>query len=510
MAVVAVVALSMCTAGLVAGLTHIIPLHVDISPSDNRSMALRPSISFRDTAAWEKYSLLYEAYYRDSFFLRNRLIRAYNRLHVTVLGATPAKQHALVGQHGWLFLPQLLGEADTYRPLPLCPEQLAAWKDVYTQRHIYLAAHGIDYFVMPLPDKQSIYTEYLPRGYAASWQQHSRRRQLLEVLCNDPLLHVVDVAEALAEAKARLPVYLRTDSHWNNYGAWLATQTLVQKLAVHHPGMGLPPPSAYTCSLYHAEGTGDLTRMLAQPPGLNEDQVSIACPVSSSIIGAPVVTHWNGLPVVPRPTPGHLAGTYTMVGGRPNSVDLLVRRDSFAVPLRCFLLGAVKTLTYDDSYLDFDIDRVLGAQPQVVVDMHVERILSFKAPRNPEEITTLCRRQHQFFQLAPLWEAPAAKFSSTTAMELPPSPGPEGLLRLHLWASGKTTVELYSAAQVAAPGGLQPNPPRQQVKVRAGQNIVYLRPPQHSEGQPLYLALSHPGESVKLQAAAARGPQSIN
>jgi hypothetical protein len=95
-------------------------------------------------------------------------------------------------------------------------------------------------------------------------------------------------------------------------------------------------------------------------------------------------------------------------------------------------------------------------------------------------------------------------------MELPPSPGPEGLLRLHLWASGKTTVELYSAAQVAAPGGLQPNPPRQQVKVRAGQNIVYLRPPQHSEGQPLYLALSHPGESVKLQAAAARGPQSIN
>jgi alginate O-acetyltransferase complex protein AlgJ len=507
-AAIGVVAVSMCTAWMAFCVAQIIPLNLDIAPSDNRRMAPRPSLSIDKIAAWKKYPLLYEKYDRDHFFIRNRLIRAYNIFHLELLRTSPARQHALRGEHGWLFLPQLFVRPDTYRPQPLSSSQLAAWRDVHVQRHTFLAAHGIDYVVMPLPDKQSIYSEYLPPFYATSWQQHSRRQQLLAALRDDPLVQVVNVAPALCAAKARLPVFLQTDSHWNNFGAWLAAQALTHHLAGRHPEMALPPPSAYQCSLYTTYHTGDLTIMLALPAQLTEPQVAIDCPTFGSIIWEPVVTHREGLPVAPEPTAEHLRGLFTMVGGKRTGGHMLVRHDSFAEALRPYLLGAVSTLTYDDSTLEFSVDRVLGAQPQVVVDMHVERLLSFEAPRNPEEVTTLCRRQQQFAWLAPLWEAPAAALSPSKALELPPSPGPTGLLRLRLQASGKTTVELYTAGSSAVHRTPLASLRRLSIALRAGTNVVYVRPPQHSEGQALCLTMMHPGVQVTLQAATARSPDS--
>jgi alginate O-acetyltransferase complex protein AlgJ len=506
LAVTGVLALSICSAGGVEALTQIVALPTDIAPSDNRSMAPRPSFPGANLAAWKTYPRLYEAFDRDHFFLRNRLIRAYNRFHLEVLRVTPARQHPLQGLHGWLFLPQLYKCLDTYRPQPPNLTQLTAWRDVHVQRHIFLAAHGIDYVVMPLPDKPSLYPEYLPPFYAASWQQHSRRRQLLAALQAEPLVQVVNVAPAMCAAKARLPVYRQTDSHWNNFGAWVAAQALTQHLAGRHPNMALPTPSAYRCSLYSTYQTGDLALMLALPQKLTEPQVAIDCPIPGSIILKPVLTQRNGQSVGPEATVDNLFGFFTMVGGNPKSGHMLVRHDSFGEAILPYLLGAVKTLTYDDSTLEFNVDRVFAAQPQVVVDMHVERLLGFKALPNPEEVTTLWRRQRQFAWLTPLWEAPAAALSSAKVVTLPPSPGPQGLLRLRLQASGKTTVELYTARPPAAPKPLRASLRRQSIALRAGTNLVYLRPPPQSEGQALCLAVRHPGETVRLLEATARSP----
>ncbi len=101
-----------------------------------------------------------------------------------------------------------------------------------------LAAEGIEFVIMLTPNKETIYPEYMPDSYGTH-AAYTRIDQLYDYLKDD--FRVVYPKDELLAAKAAYPqyyLYYKTDSHWNNLGAYVAARALGKELGYNYPDLG--------------------------------------------------------------------------------------------------------------------------------------------------------------------------------------------------------------------------------------------------------------------------------
>jgi hypothetical protein len=137
----------------------------------------------------------------------------------------------IAGRDGWLFLSgdrnsvlsQHSGE------LSLDDDQLKRWAALLARRRELLAERGIAYVFMVAPDTHSIYPDKLPEGV-----EHSENRpviQLRDHLAAErsqvPLIYPLG---ELTEARNRMDVCSRTDSHWNDFGTFVVYSRLMDEV----------------------------------------------------------------------------------------------------------------------------------------------------------------------------------------------------------------------------------------------------------------------------------------
>ncbi|MCK7576286.1 MAG: hypothetical protein MZV65_35105 [Chromatiales bacterium] len=88
------------------------------------------------------------------------------------------------------------------------------------------------YRIQVVPNKSSVYTEYLP-----TWAQPVPDNPISRMLEQVGSSIYVDSLPSLLDAKTRFsaPLYYRTDSHWNALGAWIAYRDLAQSVESFSP-----------------------------------------------------------------------------------------------------------------------------------------------------------------------------------------------------------------------------------------------------------------------------------
>lgn len=171
----------------------------------------------------------FEAFYKDRFGFRNRLIRGHNWIKYRFLkGGSLGK--VLFGKDDWLFftkagiIPDYLGQKQ------FSPEQLARWKDVLQQRQEWLAARGVRYLFVVAPNKTVIYPEKLP--------DHIRMRkgltlmdQLVSYLEKNSTVELLDLRDCLRAEKDEGLVYHPKDTHWTDRGAYIVYHQICERLS---------------------------------------------------------------------------------------------------------------------------------------------------------------------------------------------------------------------------------------------------------------------------------------
>ena len=171
------------------------------------------------------YPRQFTAYYTDHFPFRGYLIYLNSLLKFKLFGISAAPR-VLVGKQGWLFMEKMdtdPGTVDYYRSQTLFSRrELEQWNHVLEERRRRLAARGIHYLFVIAPNKNTIYPEYMPDRIRKA-RNYSRMDQLLSYLRKKSLVPVLDLRKALVKAKKHHPVYSRTDTHWNGYGAYVAS-----------------------------------------------------------------------------------------------------------------------------------------------------------------------------------------------------------------------------------------------------------------------------------------------
>ena len=115
----------------------------------------------RSLRAFADYPAAFEAYFKDSFGLRDKLLRWNSMVKFLGLGVSPSAE-VYVGREGWLFYSGEHSKANHRGAYPFSLAQLEQWSDVLEAKRARLATLGVQYLYVVAPDKESVYPELLP------------------------------------------------------------------------------------------------------------------------------------------------------------------------------------------------------------------------------------------------------------------------------------------------------------------------------------------------------------
>lgn len=204
-------------------------LGLDPMPSvnENRNLANLPSINRR----WESINEFpgkYTDYFNDHFGFRQSFIRLNFLIHYRLLGQSPSKQ-VIVGKAGWLFF---TGDKtlDDYRGVTkFSKEQLRDWKITLEMKRRWLGLHGKKYLLILVPNKETIYSDYLP-SYVNKIRIKNCIDEFVDILNRKNSIDIIDVRGYMSNSFSKYQLYYKTGTHWNTYGAFIAYRYIDSKL----------------------------------------------------------------------------------------------------------------------------------------------------------------------------------------------------------------------------------------------------------------------------------------
>ena len=203
------------------------------APVEKRRLAEKPKLSW----CWDAidgYPKRFEAYFNDYFGFRNELVHWYNSLKVAWLG-TVSSPKVMEGKEGWLFYTgDRVIEHCCRATVPFSERQLASWQQILEKRQDWLAQSGIRFLLVIVPNKHTVYAEYLP-NWIVRVGEKTRLDQFVEYMREHSKVEFLDLRDALLEAKKGRWIYYRADSHWNSAGAFVGYQEIMSRLSKWFP-----------------------------------------------------------------------------------------------------------------------------------------------------------------------------------------------------------------------------------------------------------------------------------
>lgn len=166
----------------------------------------------------------FEDYFSDHFAFRQQLVTADGRIKTSVFGTSPNK-NVIAGKDGWLYYGETL---DDYLHInTLSDRAIANISHNLDMISDYCTEKDIQFVFTVAPNKNSIYPQHMPFHYVESGQPGNYER-LAESL--NSKAYWVDMKETLKNTTSEIPLYHKTDTHWNNIGAYAGHARLMAAL----------------------------------------------------------------------------------------------------------------------------------------------------------------------------------------------------------------------------------------------------------------------------------------
>ena len=195
---------------------------------EKREFAKKPTIDELSWGSINDYFADLQSYYNDNIGFRNQLIKLYSGIKIILLHVSPVDK-VIIGKNGWLYYSNPLDGStisDFSGKDPFSIDELKKINDNNKLRAEWFSSRGIKLIIVIPPNKQSVYSEYLP-----SYYQKSGITRLDQIINNNTSnLEILDLRQTLIDNKKTNLTYYKTDTHWNKYGAFLGYQKIIESL----------------------------------------------------------------------------------------------------------------------------------------------------------------------------------------------------------------------------------------------------------------------------------------
>ena len=339
----------------------------DVPASENRELAPRPARPATWTAL-RAFPAAAAHYFEDHFGLRARLVRWQAVLRLRLLGSS-ASPDVIVGKDSWLFYAGDGAAEDMASAVPFTRDELETWRMTLEHTRDWMEAHGIAFVFVLAPDKHAVYPEQLPPSIHRVGAE-TRTDALVHYLREHSTVPLLDLRGALMAAKGTERLYHRTDTHWNDRGAFVASQAIWQQLI---PRFGDP-----------TSGRGGFAALTVTVPGLDlAGMLGVAGAVTESDLQLVPRAPLRARIVEPARPDARLMDA-RLVTEQPDRTlpRAVVFRDSFGSALVPFLSEHFSRAVYLWQY-NVDPGVVLAERPQIVIQEWVGRRLSTMPPYDP-------------------------------------------------------------------------------------------------------------------------------
>ncbi|CAM2058868.1 alginate O-acetyltransferase complex protein AlgJ [Desulfovibrionales bacterium] len=229
--------------------------------TEKRILAPMPCLGW-EPLALTTFPAEFNKWYNDHFGLRSLALLGYSLFKVNGLGLSSSDK-VIRGREGWLY----------YRPTVehwrarsrYTKDELTAWKCRLTNREVWLAGVGARYLFIMVPNKPTIYPEFLPPNQIRILPQTASEQLASTVAgrttgANTKDLPFLDLTPILRKARRAQVVYYRTDSHWNEAGCLIAYRAILDRLTTI--GLSITPQGLEDFTTTRGTFQADLASML--------------------------------------------------------------------------------------------------------------------------------------------------------------------------------------------------------------------------------------------------------
>jgi hypothetical protein len=340
------------------------------SDTEKRVLASFPQIPSDLATLWQ-FRKRFEDYYNDHFGFREILIKRYHREMRKRFGQTGVP-NVIAGKDGWYFFAgdRLL---DDFRGLmPLTDQQIISWKENLVGTRDWLAKRGIHYLLVVVPNKQTIYPEYLP-DYFQKAKGTTRLQQVTEYLKKNSDVEILDLRTEFFNAKSKGRLYDKTGTHWNDYGAFVGYRKIMHKISQWFPKEQFKFDFYFHDTMAERPG-GELLRMLGLDKTIKEmvpvlkERHYCAQPVELNL-------EINNFHKMQDTTP-------FVKGCKDATLRVLVFRDSFFNRLEPFFSENFQQVVYVWQFYDQEtVERLIDYfHPHIIIEERVERFCNWTVP----------------------------------------------------------------------------------------------------------------------------------
>ncbi len=362
----------------------------DISSQEQRKLAPKPTLKL-SVKSLSDFPNKYAAYFDDHFGQRNRILTWANKLKEKLFNRSKAR-NVIFGQNKWMFYNvegSILDHIGHFQP---SEKQLQQWKKTLETKHWWLASLDIKYVLVVLPSKGSVYPEMLPERInrvSGTTRLMAFSRYLTE---HGGLPYFLDATPVMLEKKKQRQVFFKTDTHWNDDGAYSVYIATLQLMNDWFDDIHPIDKERITRKPY--EKIGDIARIGLEMDGRREQAESLR-------ITSPCATpdyikiyrfantdafksHPNKLPVAN--------------GCKHKKYKVIAVHDSFGQYLKQFLNESFSEVIYMTSYDVYEMQSFIeDFKPDFFIDFRVDRNMHHLLELDERMNTALS--QHEYIRL---------------------------------------------------------------------------------------------------------------
>jgi len=290
-------------------------------------------------------------YYSENFGFKTTLANKYLNIKSNVLKETPLPEKVVFGKENWFFigdyyqntLNQAFGNSD------ISDSMFEEISNKLKQTNNYLTEKNIKFYVVIAPNKNNIYKEYLPYQF----EYNKTALQLLETYLakHNPNLRFINLTETLQKQKHNNTLYIKTDSHWNDLGAFYGYRAIVEEIK-KDVNINTVELKDYKIS-EEISTEFDITRQINYP--IKDTKITLT-KIEKSKTKA----------IQPE------ENIYRHYVNPENDKTLILHRDSYANALTQFINESFGESYYLTGY-DLNIDLIEKTKPDVVIFELIER-----------------------------------------------------------------------------------------------------------------------------------------
>ncbi len=196
---------------------------------ENRQKAVKPVYDNRNKV---KFIKEYYKYFKDNSTGRDYIISLYNNAKYNLLNESTVPDRVLIGKDNFLFYSHKNdGDpvSDYQGLITLDDKQLETIALKLHNLQEWLSQKNIKFYLLVAPNKHTVYSDKLPQSIKKG--DSTSADQVIEYLLSKNI-PVVDLRKTLLETRRNTDydLYYKTDTHWNNLGAFIAYEHITQIL----------------------------------------------------------------------------------------------------------------------------------------------------------------------------------------------------------------------------------------------------------------------------------------